>query len=767
MSPKPLSRPLLGGLEPRRHSTPNKRQKPKPLALGQLTGGRKPRRLLALDTETTGADLWHGCRPFFVSVMDEDGNLQYWEWDVHPETREVGYWDTIPGDRRNKSQRVWVPLLPPRDRDELTKLIEENDFVLHNTKFDCRALELSGFPRLSLDTVHDTLIASHCLVSNESHKLKDLAIQYLDTDNDDEKDLEVATNEARRIARQLGWAIATGPHPHFPAEKFKGKKDEDKKWKYDTWVPRAVARYKWEIEGDEEFNPKNNHPWWTVLRTYGLRDVERTYPLWLFYKDALEKEGLWDVYLERRKLLESLYALDSHGVSISTKRLKKLQKQLSSEGDAMHDKCIKLACHKIDNLASQKQLTGVLYGNMGVKPIKLTDGGIKKAKQGLERELSDYSTKAEVLITILDRIHPENKECYLPPRKQRTAYDFIWNLLGYRGRDKLQEYLEEYVLRGIKHGKEFINLYGSVNPTGSDTLRFTMSKPSLQVVSKGNQKRPDDPIPGIRGVFGPEPGREWYSIDFSNIELRIFSYESGDQALIQAYEQGYAVHCIFAKLLWEKEYKQCEKEVKGDRKKAEALFKDRYYETLYQWVKNGNFSLIYGAGEARADSTYHRPGAYRLIRQRMPLIDEFMQSKNQEARRYGYITTLGGYRLWVPASEPHVAVNYFVQGSAGWGMVLAVNRVHQYLKSLNSSLFNAPDKRGLDVPGESGYNMIMTIHDELVFDFPIHKRNNQVIGTIAKLMEQSGDDIGVPTPVEVSHHPTDWASENKEFKLAI
>jgi len=730
-------------------SGPNKNQKP--LTLGKL----KPRKLLALDTETTGLDLWHGCRPFFVSVMDSEGNLQYWEWDVNPETREVGSWIV----HQSSGKRTWQPSIPQKDRAELTTLIQENDFVLHNTKFDARALHLSGLPCIPFGQSHDTLIASHVLVSNESHKLKDLAIQYLNISDDDERELKQAVQDARRIARQLGWAIANGPHPHFPAAKG------DTWWNYDYWLPRAVARYKWEVEGDKDYSPINEHPWWEVLKTYALRDVERTYPLWEMQKEAMEKEGLWNQYLERKKLIESTYEMETHGVTVKKDQLKKLIKKLTNESSEMESKCFKLAKHKLDNLNSPKQLTGILFGNMRVKPVKLTGKGITNAKAGLQRETTDYSTNVEAMNIILERLSSQNPNPYLPPRKRQDAYDFVWNLLGYRAREKSLDYLEEYKTRALPSDFDptLFVLHPSFNPTGSDTLRFSSSSPNAQNIGKGN-KRKDDPVPSLRSVFGPGAGREWFSIDYSNIELRIFAYQSGDEDLINAYNQGFKVHCIFAKLLWEKEYKQCEKDApvacakkkievnhRNIRKMAEALFEERYYETLYQWTKNGNFSLIYGAGETKANGTYHHPNAYRLIRSRMPKIDEFMLQKNHEAKTYGHVTTLGGYRLWVPPSEPHVAVNYFVQGSAGWCMVLAINRVADYLRGVS---------RSLNLPGR-GYEMNMTIHDELDFDFPIHKRNTEVITKVARLMEQSGTDIGVPTPVSVERHPNNWSEGEK------
>ena len=75
--------------------------------------------LISLDTECTGLDMWHGCKPFFVSTCDEQGVLRYWEWDVDPYTRE--------------------PIVPKGDLAELRALLAQHTVVLHNAKFDIRA----------------------------------------------------------------------------------------------------------------------------------------------------------------------------------------------------------------------------------------------------------------------------------------------------------------------------------------------------------------------------------------------------------------------------------------------------------------------------------------------------------------------------------------------------------------------------------------------------------------------------------------------------
>ncbi len=224
-------------------------------------------------------------------------------------------------------------------------------------------------------------------------------------------------------------------------------------------------------------------------------------------------------------------------------------------------------------------------------------------------------------------------------------------------------------------------LYPSFNPTGTATTRLSSHDPNAQNISKQEDFN-------LREVFGPLPGREWFAIDYSNIELRIFAYESGDKRLIEAFEQGKSMHLVIGQVLHPKLF---------DKLGPDGFAKAQQY----RWTKNGNFSLIYGAGVKKANATYRVPDAYAKIRKTLPLIDDFIKRKSGEAARKGYVETLGGYRLQVPPNEPHKAANYFVQGSAGWCMILALIRVDEYLRTLGDN-----------------YRMTMTIHDELRFGLP-------------------------------------------------
>lgn len=860
--PVPQSKPLKGGLG----SSPKA-----PLIPANKI--HAPRKLLALDTETTGLDLRHGCQPFFVSMLDEGGTVTWYEWDVDPHTREVQ--------------------VKQEDLDALRKVIEGDDLVLHNTKFDIRGLQTHGLPQPHWGRLQDTLVASHVLCSNGSHKLKDLALLHLDINDDDQAALMEASNHARRYGRQLGWRVANEGDPHFPAQ----SRPTNGWWVCDTWMPRAVAKFMWTSLGGEaaklarmaerssrlgqdtdglvlppkrasrsagtrkptpaeeahQWRPPGTdgpddpgHPWWTVLRTYAVRDVERTLGLWLIFKDALHQEGLWEIYEERKAELEPLYLMEQSPATISVERKDAMVNRLSKDAGLCRRTCLRIARAagvKADDktLNSPTQLSSLLFGTWKLKPGKMSAAHAEKLSRGEELKNAkgkkipiQYSTDAATLKGLAERTEGKPRE-------------FVLNLLKLRKNERTLAYVEEYVTRSVpcyndppkrrflsSHDvskrqpaqvddrqppadflRDYLSLHFNFNPTGTDTTRKSSSEPNGQNIGKQVNELGDF---NLRRIFGPLPGREWYSIDYSNIELRIFVYKSGDEQLIQAFEQGYAVHCVFAEILWPSEYAACRhdaanqilaKQLHGKlaklsykeavakvgkdspelRKLTEDIFKTKYESTLYQWTKNGNFALIYGAGVQKADDTYHQVGAYNKIRHHLPLIDDFLQLKNHEAKVHGYVRCEGGirpdrfdprkrpgYRLYVPPKEPHVAVNYYVQGTAGWCITRATNRCHRYLQELNRNLgmsnfsqqwaaaermTQETTRRQVAALDQAGYKMILTIHDELVFDFPIHPRNTEVITKIARLMEKSGEDIGLPTPVSVERHPHNWAEGEK------
>ena len=252
--------------------------------------------VLAVDTETTGADFLHGCKPFFVATCDEEGVQTYWEAEVDPKTR--------------------IPKWSSKSRQEIKAHLRNKKLVFHNAKFDIHALKSIGINVWNLASrIDDTLIASHLLNSYESHALKDLALKYLDISTSDEKELQEVVNQSRRIGRLLSWRVAKKGDPHFPALKISPKQGW---WQLDMWLPAAVYRYYQgkksaeknleDIYSEEKFS--------FVLQKYCLQDVVRTLLLWRIFKEEITSRELKKQYEVRRRLLRTTYRMESVGITL-------------------------------------------------------------------------------------------------------------------------------------------------------------------------------------------------------------------------------------------------------------------------------------------------------------------------------------------------------------------------------------------------------------------------------------------------------------------
>jgi hypothetical protein len=255
------------------------------------------------------------------------------------------------------------------------------------------------------------------------------------------------------------------------------------------------------------------------------------------------------------------------------------------------------------------------------------------------------------------------------------------------------------------------------------------------------------------------------------------AYESGERLLIDLFERADeppyygSEHLLNFSTVYEDLWAAAVKEVGED--KAGPHCKKKYASTWYQWCKNGDFAVGYGAidradGKGTADIAFHKPGAHAKLKARFANKEALNQKWIAFAEEHGYVETMPdksvdptrGYPLVCTRTEygkilPTVPLNYHIQGTAMWWMCRAMVRVQEFLDDLNRR------RKG-------GYYLIMQVHDELVFDFPRgqdgYKTHQPIMREIAKLMAQGGEDIGVPTPVSCEYHPIDW-SEGITVKL--
>ena len=121
-----------------------------------------------------------------------------------------------------------------------------------------------------------------------------------------------------------------------------------------------------------------------------------------------------------------------------------------------------------------------------------------------------------------------------------------------------------------------------------------------------------------------------------------------------------------------------------------------------------------------------------------------MQRTVEVARRQGYVTTLLNRRRYLPdilsrnrvirEGAERIAINAPIQGAAADIIKIAMLRIHRDL-----------------LPEMPGLEMILQIHDELLFELP-RTLVGEVTPRIREIMEQAYP-LGVPLEVSVASGP--------------
>ena len=297
--------------------------------------------------------------------------------------------------------------------------------------------------------------------------------------------------------------------------------------------------------------------------------------------------------------------------------------------------------------------------------LKITDKA-KKTKTG------QYVTSEEVLESL------------------RNKHKIIGKILEYRGLKKLLgTYIDALpLLINPRTGR----IHTSFNQAVTATGRLSSSNPNLQ-----NIPIRDEDGKEIRKAFIPDDGCEFFSADYSQIELRIMAHLSEDKNMIDAFLSGYDIHAATAAKI----YKVDIKDVTSDmRRKA----------------KTANFGIIYGIsifGLAERMNV-DRKEAKELIDgyfETYPQVREYMDKSIQIAREQGYVETIFHRKRFLPdinsrnatvrGYAERNAINAPIQGSAADIIKVAMARIYKRFQSNNLKA-----------------KMILQVHDELNFSVP-------------------------------------------------
>ncbi|HOQ04060.1 MAG TPA: DNA polymerase I [Anaerohalosphaeraceae bacterium] len=433
---------------------------------------------------------------------------------------------------------------------------------------------------------------------------------------------------------------------------------------------------------------------------YSAEDADVTWQLYEYLSARLKAQPALQRLFEtiEMPLVEVLMRMEMNGVCLDTEKLSRLSESMARMQQELTERIYELAGGPF-NIDSTKQLGEVLFDRLGLQSIR--------AGKTLR------STDADVLEQLADE------------------HEIIPLILQYRQVEKLRNTYTEKLgqLVNPRTGR----VHASFNQTVTATGRLSSSDPNLQNIPVRTELGRQ-----IRAAFVPEKKTDCIlSADYSQIELRLLAHFSQDAALREAFAQDLDIHRFVASEIYGVPMEQVTGEM---RTKAKAV----------------NFGIIYGQGPFGLARTTGIPQAEakRFIEEyfrRYGSIRSFMDRVIEQARRNGYaetilhrrrkITGLDSRNPNVRSQAQRLAVNTVIQGSAADLIKAAMIRIHRRIEQEKLPI-----------------KMILQIHDELVFELPKSRSQEDACWIAAEMT--TAVPLEVPLKVDVSIGDS-WLTDDK------
>ncbi|MEJ2008008.1 MAG: DNA polymerase I [Acidobacteriota bacterium] len=385
-----------------------------------------------------------------------------------------------------------------------------------------------------------------------------------------------------------------------------------------------------------------------------------TLELAVMMSPRVSRENVRELYSEiELPLAEVLADVEMTGVKIDPAILARMSDEFAGELADLTQQIYDLAGESFD-IDSPKQLGQILF-----EKLKLP-GGKRLKKSG------QFSTEASVLESLAEK--------YELPRR----------IMDYRTRAKLKSTYIDALPKYIN--PETGRLHTSFNQTVARTGRLSSSNPNLQNIPIGEEFGLR-----IRSAFVAEPGWLLIAGDYSQIELRVLAHMSGDPRLIEAFSRGEDIHARTAQEIFGVPPGLQNHE---HRRMAKAI----NYGVIYGL---SSFGLAARTGSSKTEAQQYIDAYFK----RYDRVRAFLEASIEEARTTEQVRTLFGRLRPIPeigSQNPAArnraereAMNTPLQGTAADLLKLAMVKVHGRLKREKMKT-----------------RMILTVHDELVFESP-------------------------------------------------
>ncbi len=374
--------------------------------------------------------------------------------------------------------------------------------------------------------------------------------------------------------------------------------------------------------------------------------------------------------------------MEYEGIELNTAYLKEMSDRVGDMVSDFEQQIYGYADQEF-NIASPAQLADILFDK-----LKLPTLGIKKGK-------TSYSTAASELDKLRDQ-HP-----------------IIDVISQFREVTKLKN---TYIDTLPEQVDENSRLHTTFNMTVAQTGRLSSSDPNLQNIPVKTDLGRE-----IRTAFVAAPERVFIGADYSQFELRLAAYLSGDTDLMDQFNRDVDVHTATAALVYDR---APEDVTKNMRREAKAV----------------NFGIMYGQGPhglvQTTGMTYAAAKSFidKYFEVRPKLL-KYIESVREQAKTKGYVETLYGRRRPTPdalsanfavrEAAYRAAVNMPFQGTAADIMKMAMISVQKMLDKLTLEK---------EYSSENQPKILLQIHDSILVEC-IESQAESVAKMIKETME--------------------------------
>ena len=391
-------------------------------------------------------------------------------------------------------------------------------------------------------------------------------------------------------------------------------------------------------------------------------------------------------------LVPVLAEMEQIGVAIDVPALEALSARLGGRVAELERDIHALAGEEF-TIGSPKQLQRILFEKLKLPPDKT-----KRTKTG-------FSTDADVLTGL-------------------SEHEIVSRILEYREITKLKSTYVDALPRLVN--PETGRLHTSLNQAVTATGRLSSSDPNLQNIPIRSELGSE-----IRRAFVPgRPGHLLLSADYSQIELRILAHITGDENLIQVFQEDEDLHLAAAMEIFN-------------------VDRDHVTREMRAFAKMVNFGIPYGISDFRLarEMGIPREEATRYVSRyfaRFPKVREYIDEMPKQARETGEVRTLFGRRRSLPelntrnaalrAAAERMAINTPMQGTAADIIKQAMLGVSEQLEAQRL-----------------GAKMILQVHDELLLEVP-KPELRQTAALVEECMSRAYD-LKVPLKVDTKAGP--------------